>query len=630
MATPAEQPTSPLGSLTKSSAKTQDFLVRVYKPREIKYSYKSKRNGQQVEAIRFTCILVGTNSEHYCEATLKGSASEVKTALEKFLPGTAWKVSKPGLDGQQQDVFVHTSIRLVVDLKRTQCTPVLKSSPEETSLASAPAPQTTVADMMNIKSRRSFDVMAVVHSVSDTRTPAGHPPVANVHLVDGTQTTKSKTAEAVVSVWGLENIEKCRSHKGAPLLFLNVAAKFEGSLELNLSQDRVVDDACSCPRMTQLKDLAAKENFAQDREQLTTAHATTWDPDHASQVLTGDALLSCCAFLEMASEDPTATLPLLLQVNGMRLEEPEPADSVVESKGERVFFTTTARDFSGSCKVAVSQAAAFALTGIDTMQEFKKVHDERAISFPPLSHCRIIRRVRNVAANAQDDTPERTFVNTTVVAVCPLQISHAPNTSYNVVLEILKQCRESQDAMLAAHLSEIRPCPFYGMRVEYPPAGSRGDASQLARNCHLALALVRTTQKSRCVSTAGGFVVSTPGVTDASGDESSPAVTIQGYCSVDNLLSFKMDPPNRAKHRVCMLLITGCSKDGMTVHSVTHIDESAVTEGQYFIQKLRTLGMRTELQQSGDHKRMNEWSKTPESAKKCRVLEGHPSGESLT
>ena len=67
----------------------------------------------------------------------------------------------------------------------------------------------------------------------------------------------------------------------------------------------------------------------------------------------------------------------------------------------------------------------------------------------------------------------------------------------------------------------------------------------------------------------------------------------------------------------------------MTVHSVTHIDESVVTEAQYFIQKLRTLGMRTELQQSGEHKRMSAWSTTPDSAKKCRVLEDHPSGESL-
>ena len=114
------------------------------------------------------------------------------------------------------------------------------------------------------------------------------------------------------------------------------------------------------------------------------------------------------------------------------------------------------------------------------------------------------------------------------------------------------------------------------------------------------------------------------------GDENSDTVTMHGYCSVDNLVSFTMDPPSKAEQRVCLLLITACSKEAITVHSVTHIDEGAVAEAEYFIKKMRTLGMRTELQQSGKHKRLNEWKKTPDSAKKCRMLEGHPSGESLS
>ena len=77
------------------------------------------------------------------------------------------------------------------------------------------------------------------------------------------------------------------------------------------------------------------------------------------------------------------------------------------------------------------------------------------------------------------------------------------------------------------------------------------------------------------------------------------------------------------------MLITGCSQDAITVHNVTHIDEGSVTEAQYFIKKLRTLGMRTELQQPGEQKRMRTWPRTPDSAKKCRILEGHPSGDSL-
>ncbi len=101
MATAPEQPTSPLGSLTKSSAKTQDFLVRVYKPRKAYYSYKSKGNGQNVEKTRFVCLLLGVNSEHYCEGTNKGAAADVDVAIKKFLPLTAWKLSKVGLDNQQ-------------------------------------------------------------------------------------------------------------------------------------------------------------------------------------------------------------------------------------------------------------------------------------------------------------------------------------------------------------------------------------------------------------------------------------------------------------------------------------------------------------------------------------------------
>ena len=187
--------------------------------------------------------------------------------------------------------------------------------------------------------------------------------------------------------------------------------------------------------------------------------------------------------------------------------------------------------------------------------------------------------------------------------------------------------------MLCSRHTSLRfvPAPFYGMRVEYapePPLGS-GDAAQLARNCHLAVALVRTTQKSRCVSTANGFFVTTSGVKDAFADQNSDSVTIRGYCSVDHLLDFKMDPPSKAKHRVCLLLITACSKDALTVHSVTHIDETAVAEAEYFMKKMRTLGMRAEHQQSGEHKRMSEWSTTPDSAKKCRILNGHPSGDSL-
>ena len=183
--------------------------------------------------------------------------------------------------------------------------------------------------------------------------------------------------------------------------------------------------------------------------------------------------------------------------------------------------------------------------------------------------------------------------------------------------------------MLAAHLSEIHSCPFYGLRVEYT-SGSAGGAPQPTRNCHVAVALARSTQKSRCTSTAHGFLVSTGGVVDALEAEESDKVEVRGYCSVDNLLDFRMDPPARAKDIFRLLLITGASLGAFTVHSVTHVEAGTEREAKYFIKKMRTLGMRAEHAESSGLKRMNDWDKTPESAKRSRTLDAHPSGESLS
>ena len=55
--------------------------------------------------------------------------------------------------------------------------------------------------------------------------------------------------------------------------------------------------------------------------------------------LKGEVLITSCACLEVGSHDPEASLPQILQVNGMRLEEPEVGDSVVIGTGDRIFFS---------------------------------------------------------------------------------------------------------------------------------------------------------------------------------------------------------------------------------------------------------------------------------------------------
>ena len=66
------------------------------------------------------------------------------------------------------------------------------------------------------------------------------------------------------------------------------------------------------------------------------------------------------------------------------------------------------------------------------------------------------------------------------------------------------------------------------------------------------------------------------------------------------------------------------------MHSVTHVEASTEKEAMSFNPKMRTLGMRAEHSGSSGLNRMNDLDKTPESANRCRTLDAHPSGESLS
>ena len=142
-----------------------------------------------------------------------------------------------------------------------------------------------------------------------------------------------------MAVWGAEYL-LCQRHVVEPLLFLNVAAKYAGELALNFWIDCLVDADCPSETMATLKATAAEAGFAEMaascRERLTSTHIITWDPDWMSAAYSQEALLSCCALLQLASEDVSVSLPQLLRVNGMRLEEPEAGDSVVDRTASRL------------------------------------------------------------------------------------------------------------------------------------------------------------------------------------------------------------------------------------------------------------------------------------------------------
>ena len=122
------------------------------------------------------------------------------------------------------------------------------------------------------------------------------------------------------------------------------------------------------------------------------------------------ATLSCARLLDSLVGDLGSVAqpaePQLLQCNLVHLEAPA-AEPVVTKKGDRLFFKTTMRDFSGDVEVAVTQEAALALSGTASKEEFVELFEKGELQFAPLANVRIVR-----TTSSADATDHRLPLNT--------------------------------------------------------------------------------------------------------------------------------------------------------------------------------------------------------------------------
>ena len=95
----------------------------------------------------------------------------------------------------------------------------------------------------------------------------------------------------------------------------------------------------------------------------------------------GPQLLSCAAILYASQEAATASLPHVLQLNWAHLEQPGLGSNVCERSGERLFFQTMVRDFSGAVPIAVAEPAALCLSNCENMAELVQRHGGGSIVF---------------------------------------------------------------------------------------------------------------------------------------------------------------------------------------------------------------------------------------------------------
>ena len=610
-------------ALNKSSGKVATFAVRVVGARASEYTFTSKRDTKPVTQHKFEAWLIGVNAKAYCVGFVKGSQATVRQAQEKYAEGSVWALSKVVFDTYTAITFVSTPVPFRLDVSKSKMEPIkdnelCKQMPQE------PIPPRSVADIARITSKRSTDLIAIVKDMGEQRTTKSSLVVADVTLIDNSESSAGVLATIKVGVFGTDKMELLRDHVGDPMVFFNLSVNFaDGQLSVTHFPGELVRVAPDCQKTKALGDQKDTLTAATNTSTLTAE----WTPQQSRDV-SGPVPLSCAAFLDFTAESPEAKMPAVAQVMWVHLEEPEPHVHVRDPSGERLWFRTPLRDASGATTVGVPQKVALELANSKSMQDFLAKHAAGELNLPLLCHVRITRTYKEVSGGASQPTR---YVNHTVASMEPMHWSPsaAPNAAYREVLSVLNHCPPHEEGLTFAFLEDICPDPYYGFCISYD-----GQPGPL---CTYVVALLSSEQKSVTSTVGEGFKVTTTDVKDVAHPNAHGATqplchTLVGYCSLNNLAGFRLDPPRGKAARCALALFSKKDDEGLHIHKLEYVEPEHVTNAVHCIRKLRTLckQVRPETQEKRSHAvaMADCWAAT-EGIKKARILHQVPTDASL-
>ena len=317
-----------LKALNKGSAKTASFKVRILHGRTVTWEHDSKYTGEKKKGCKYEVILVGEDPKYYLKASVKAkNEQEANKVGAKFVDATAWRLSKVALDTHTPSKYLHTPIKLHVDLEKAKMMPILQGTPDEQSLSRSLQPSASVASIAAVKSSLATDVLGVVRDIGERRHPPSLPPVADVTLADGSS-VQDKQAEIKIAVWGERNLDFIAAHRETALMFLNVmVTKVTNGLKVSFFKDEMVCEGAE-DALVQSKDAITG---ATEVEKLTTDFVPTAKIETA-----GPQVMTCAAILNATAEATELEMPEVLQVNFVRIDEPTTGQEVWEKTPYKV------------------------------------------------------------------------------------------------------------------------------------------------------------------------------------------------------------------------------------------------------------------------------------------------------
>ena len=177
--------TQALAELNQRSAGLGLWDVGIFRPQLHEYTYTQKTTGQEKSGADFRCTLVSVRDpSQYVSAHISmrsGNMEPLQQAQAKFKADLKFRISKVALESSVKQEYLHTPIKLKINLAKTKAEALLQQKQGETVQA---CPSMSIKDCTKLQQSQRFDVTALMDALSNVRQVDATRQVISVTIID--------------------------------------------------------------------------------------------------------------------------------------------------------------------------------------------------------------------------------------------------------------------------------------------------------------------------------------------------------------------------------------------------------------------------------------------------------------
>ena len=638
----AQKQSIPLAMLNANSASLGKWHVQICNAHLHSWIYT--KQGQQKEGKAFRCHLVTPEDPSvYCLAEVARfhplSPAKLKSLTEiqaKFKDGLEFIISKVALNNEINQEYLSTPIKVTVLLEKTKCEPVLQSGG-----AIQPAPKFSCAECVQLNHKYSFDITALVASLSEPRTISGSRCVRDLCLIDGTKVNDKVAIPTIALFYNrpstasdppeIHTLEQVRGSAHSMTFYGLHNTKKGNAFRLESNSDCFWKEANGTKKANQLYDNAKAIHATSDSDRQSIG-GSSFTPNEKRDWTLMKGHETMCAhmawLLQKTNVSDLDDAETVWQINWCEIAVSPTSDGGFKTKdGTRLWVRVTLRDCSSHVTLFMTQDSVLELAALNSAEDWLDKYSDGEFVFPVLVSVKIRRTVKSYDIGS--DATQLTGTASDGTAYASLAIVHAVEQPWEqhrtqesmAMVQALRQASYASSQMLPAHLAMIVSSGQYPLGVQY----SNGVVP-----CLKVLAFIASTSKSKAEDAGeDAFLLKTEGITDACDDSATAEkYTIIAMCRRSNQAAFRLDPPRGNKPQYAIAILTAMLPNGYVAEQIQLIAEHDAQHIKNALLMEMTLAEALSLQVPTA---VEAWTPTvtPLNAKTCRTLGRSPTGEAL-